>query len=236
MADDQQQQTTPPITPTTETTAPPAPPSQSIDPGEYEALLQENAQWRAAFAGLEPQAERIKRLRDDPNAAQLFDNAISAYENFEKQRGPQIPDDQRPMYDKISKLESFVDRYEQQQKDEAERPQREFAARYNDWQNSAANNRFFTRLMADHPGLAPRDVQYLAQCAAEKNFEPLEETWKREGWRFVKPGDTAPPSSLRTDVGEVGIPSESTRSAPPNGGPSMRDRIVQLEKQRRGIA
>lgn len=235
MADEQQSQQ-PPIAPPLETTAPAAP-SSAIDPAEYDAILQENAQWRAAFAGLEPQAERIKRLRDDPNAAQLFDNALSAYENFEKQRGPKIPDELNPIFEKVSKLETFVDRYEQQQKEVAERPQREFVARYADWQNSAANNRFFTRLMSDHPGLAPRDVQYLAQCAAEKNFEPLEETWKREGWRFVKPGDTAPPSSLRTDVGEVGIPSESARTAQqPDQKDAMRNRIIQLERQRRGIA
>lgn len=235
MPDDPNQQ--PQQTPAPETTSATASASQgapAIDPAEYEALLQENAQWRATFASLEPQAERIKRLRDDPNAAQLFDNAVTAYEEFERKRGPKVSEELNPIYEKVSKLESFVDEYRQQQKSEAERPQREFMARYNDWQNSAANNRFFSRLMADHPELKQRDIQYLAQVASEQNFEPLEETWKRESWRFLKPGESAPPSSLRTDVGEVGIPGESQRGEPQ--GQSMRDRIVQLERQRRGIA
>lgn len=206
-----------------------------IDAAEYEALLQENAQWRATFASLEPQADRIKRLRDDPNAAQLFDNAVSAYEEIERKRGPKVSEELSPIYDKVSKLEGFVDEYRAQQKNEAERPQREFMSRYTDWQNSAANNRFFSRLMADHPELKQRDIQYLAQVASEQNFEPLEETWKRESWRFLKPGEATPPSSLRTDVGEVGIPGESQKGAS-DQGPSMRQRIVELERARRGIA
>ena len=232
---DEQRTDIPPATeqqPTT-TTAPSAPPS--IDASQYEAALQEAQQMRAAFTVLEPHNERIRRLLEDPNAAQLFDNALSAYENFERERAPKVPDELNPIFEKVSKLETFVDRYEKQQQEAAERPQREFTARYSDWQNSAANNRFYTRLVNDHPELQPRDVQYLAQCAAEKNFEPLEETWKREGWRFVKSHDAAPPTSLRTDIGEVGIPGESTRTAG-TGGPTMRERVIQLERQRRGIA
>jgi hypothetical protein len=229
MADEQQ----PPVT----TTAPPTPSGEAapaIDRAEYEALLHENQQMRATFAMLDPQSDRIRKLVEDPNAADLFDHALSTFEEYKQQRGPKVSEELTPIYDKVSKLETFVDKYEQQQKELAEKPQREFTARYNDWQNSAANNRFFTRLMADHPELAQRDVQYLAQCAAEKSFEPLEETWKREGWRFVKSGASTPPSSLRTDVGEVGIPGESQRTASPEA--TMRQRIIDLEKQRRGIA
>ena len=225
MADEQQ-------VPPASTEPAPTQSAPSIDPAEYEALQNEVRQSRQAFAMLDPHSDRIRRLLEDPNAAQLFDRSISAYETMERERAPRVPDEMQPMFEKVSKLESFVDKYEAAQKAEAERPQREYQQHYLEWQNAPSNNRFYQRLIVDHSDLQPRDIQYLAQVAAEKNFEPLEETWKREGWRFVKAGEATPPSSLRTDAGEVGIPGDSQRGAQGN----MRDRIVQLEKARRGIA
>lgn len=168
----------------------------------------------------------------DPHAAELFDNAVKAYEQFEANNRPKVSDEVRPIYDKVSKLEKFVDDYEAARQSELERPQREFMAKYNDWQNSPANNRFFQKLTVDHPELKPRDIQYLAQMAADDNFAPLEAVWKKESWRFVQQGTAAPPTSQRADAGEVG-------SAPqPNGqgGPTMRERIIELERARRGIS
>lgn len=184
---------------------------------------------RQTYESLNPHAARIERLMRDPQAGELFDNALRAYESMQKQ-GPKVPEEMRPVYDKVSRLEKFVDDFEARQKADAERPQKEFQTRYTDWANSPANNRFFTRLMADHPDLKPRDMQYLAQVAAESGFEPLEAIWKKESWRFERPGFQAPPTSLRADAGEVG-------SAPQGGPPpgvTMRQRIIDLERARRG--
>jgi hypothetical protein len=184
---------------------------------------------RSTYEAINPHVARIERLVRDPQAGELFDNALCAYESMQRQ-SPKVPDEIRPVYEKVSRLEKFVDEYESRQKAEAERPQREFQTHYNDWANSPANNRFFTRLMADHPDLKPRDMQYLAQVAAENSFEPLEAVWKKESWRFERPGVSAPPTSLRADAGEVG-------SAPQGGPPpgvTMRQRIIDLERARRG--
>lgn len=184
---------------------------------------------RSTYEAINPHAARIERLVRDPHAGELFDNAVRAWEQIESQK-TKVPDEIRPVYEKVSRLEKFVDDFETRQKAEQERPQREFQTHYNDWANSPANNRFFTRLMADHPDLKPRDVQYLAQVAVENNFEPLEATWKKESWRFERPGYSAPPTSLRADAGEVG---SAPRSGPPEGK-TMRDRIIELERARRG--
>lgn len=215
-------------------TQPPEPQPPGIDPEEYNAMLQENAQYRALLSSLEPQAERIKRLRDDPNAAQLFDNALGAYENFQRQQAPRVPDGFEPLYDKVSKLEKFVDDHSQREEAERQRPQRELEQKWNEWQLNPANNHFFRRLMADTNGkLDPDDLLWLGRRAAKNNFEPLEETWKRDGWRFTEQTESAPPSSLRADVGEVGIPGETR---PASTQQSMRQFIVSDLRKQRGIA
>lgn len=202
----------------------------TVSRADYDELQNQLHSARATYDLLNPHSDRINRLVRDPRAAELFDRAVKAYEDMGKQE-PEIDPQFRPVYDKVSRLEKFVDDFESRQKAEAERPQREFTARYNDWQNSPTNNRFFTRLMTDHPELKPRDLQYLAQVAAENNFEPLEAVWKKESWRFERPGGSAPPSSLRADAGEIG----SAPSGQPPQGTTMRQRIIDLERARRGL-
>jgi len=216
----------------------PAPPQPAGDPetisvnrAEYDAMQEQLAQARATFDVLNPHASRIERLIRNDRAGELFDNAWNAYEGIQRSNEPQVRDDVKPLYDKVAKIEKYVDDYEAARKSELERPQREYQARYVEWQNAPANNRFFQRLQADHPELKPRDVQYLAQVAAENNFEPLESVWKKESWRFERQGSAAPPNSQRADAGEIG----SAPSPGGQGGPSMRERIIELERARRGM-
>jgi hypothetical protein len=205
------------------------------DARDYDALDREIAEARRTFEVLNPHAARISRLVEDPRAAEVFDNSMRALEQFEADREPQVDERLKPVYEKVNRIEKFVDNYEKAERDKTEAPQREFATRYNEWQRSAPNERFFKRLMADHPDLKPRDVQYLAQVAAEADFEPLEATWKKESWRFTRPTSSSPPSSQRTDAGEVG--SSAPAGAPSNGqATTVRERVVQLERQRRGQA
>ena len=195
-------------------------------------LQRQLADAQATFTALQPHAARIRRLVDDPTAATLFDDAIDAYKRVQEKQGPQIDPTMRPVYDKVSRLEKFVDDLEARNKAEAERPQREFNDRYTAWQNDPTNNRFFERLRTDHQ-LAPHDVRWLAQVAANNNFEPLEEVWKKESWRFVRGASaTPPPTSLRAEAGDG--TAGATGGGPPQQ--TMRDRIVDLERARLGIA
>ena len=201
----------------------------SVSRSDYDQMQEQLAQARATFEALNPHAARLERLVKDPRAGELFDNALTAYQQFEERSKPAVPSEMQPVYEKVSKLEKFVDDFEARRKDEEERPQREAQQRYVNWQNDAQNNRFFQRLMTDHPTLKPRDISYLAQVAAENNFEPLEAVWKTESWRFDKPGVAAPPSSQRADAGEVGSAPAPTTAQ----GPTMRERIIELERARR---
>jgi hypothetical protein len=212
--------------------APPVsePDTITVSRADYDAMQDQLHQARSTYDVLNPHSSRIERLIKDPHAAELFDRAVRAYEDMGR-REPEIDPSIKPVWDKVSRVEKFVDEFEARQKDEAERPQREFTARFNDWQNSPANNRFFTRLMTDHPDLRPRDLQYLAQVAAENQFEPLEAVWKKESWRFERPGSSAPPTSLRADAGEVG---SAPQPGQPPQGKTMRERIIELERARRG--
>jgi len=208
----------------------PAGDSGHIDPEQYYALQEQVARYESALHRLDPHADRIKRLMDDPDAAKLFDDSLAAYEQMRARQGPQIDEAQRPIYEKVSKLEQFVDRFEQQQRAEAEKPQREFQSRWDHWQNDPVNNRFFQRLTADHK-LEQKDLQWLAQEAVAHDFAPLEEVWKENSWRFVKAESSPPPPSLRSDSGEIGVPA-ATKVTP--DAVSMRQRIVELERHRRG--
>ena len=220
-----EEQVTPSAQPTTTTS-----PSGHIDPEEYYALQGQVARYEAAFERLNPQADRIKRLVEDPDAQRIFDDAVSAMEAMKARNAPEVPAEFKPIYDKVSKLEEFADRFTKQQEEIAQAPQREFTQRWQEWQNSRENNRFYDRLRQEQPDLKPRDLQYLAQVAAEKDFAPLEEIWKENSWRFNHTKAAAPPASLRADAGDVGIPapSESGKAV------TMRDRIAELERARRG--
>ena len=215
--------------------SPPPSPERVIDPAEYDALAGQVAEAQRAFGVLEPHQARIKRLLEDPQAAELFDNSLKAYDDYQKSRTPAVPDGMQPMFEKVTRVADFVDKYEAHAKAEAERPAREFATHYDEWKNSAVNNRFFGRLMAEHPDLKARDLQYLAQCAADAGFAPLETIWKQEGWRFGTAPQSGIPTSLRADAGDVGAAAPGTPGAPPQGV-TMRDRIIQLERARRGLS
>jgi hypothetical protein len=228
MADDGSQPTTTAPDPTT--TTPPPSTETVIDPREFEVMQRQLADANAAFAALQPHEERLRWLLEDPNAGTLIDDAREAYRRVQEKSGPKIEPGMQPIYDKVSKLEKFVDDIETRQKAEAERPQREFNDRYNTWSNSRENNRFFERLMADHQ-LQAHDLRWLAQVAANNNFEPLEEVWKKESWRFVKAASTPPPHSLRAEAGDG-----TAGGSQAGQGPTMRERIIQLERARLGIA
>jgi len=217
----------------------PAPPSTpasdpetiSVNRAEYDALQEQLAQARATFDVLNPHASRIERLIRNDRAGELFDNAWNAYEGIQARNEPQVPDNVKPLYDEVKRIGKYVDDYETARKSELERPQREYDARKQEWINSPANNRFFQKMQADHPKMKKYDVERLAAIAFENDFEPLESVYRREAWHFANQQTPAPPSSQRADAGEIG----SAPSPNGQGGPTMRDRIIELERARRGM-
>jgi hypothetical protein len=209
----------------------PAPPTavEHIDPAEYAQVQARNAQLEATFESLNPHAQRIKRMLDDPDYVRMIDETEAAAEAIRARQAPRVPPELAPIDGRLSKLEQVADEYLNARKAEAERPQREFAEKWNKWQNDPINDRFYRRLTADHPDLDPSDFQWLAQRAAQKDFASLETIWKENEWRFVQAKREAPPPSLRANAGDVGIPGPSSGGAPKQ---SMRERIVELERPR----
>lgn len=208
-------------------------PSGHIDPEEYNRLLEENSRYAQAFDRLTPQTERISRLMNDPDAAAVFDNALQALEDMKRRQEPQVPEELKPIVTKLSRLEKLADEYEKQQKDLQEAPQRELQTKWQNWMTDSGNEKFYRKLATDHPDLKQRDLQYLAQVAAEQNFVPLETVWNEQSWRFVPPTRSAPPPSLRANAGDVGVPDSPNAQAPEK---SARDRVIELERARRAIA
>lgn len=231
--DEQQQQpleTSAPTAPAVETSAP----SGHIDPEDYAALQSRLSQYEALTQRLSPYASDIQWMVENPDyAPNLVRDARKAYDRVREESGPQVPQELQPIVSKLSRLEKIADDYERQQKEIQEAPQREFANRWQAWQTDPRNEKFYNRLKTEHPDLTNRDMAYLAQTAADNGFEPLEQVWKSNEWRFVPQARTAPPPSLRTDSGEVGIPGAANGQTQEK---SVRDRVIELERARRSIA
>lgn len=181
------------------------------------------------MAALEPFADDIRSIVQDETKRNVARESWKALSDMEQRRKPPVPDEIRPVYEKVSKLEEFADTLMAERKAAAEAPQREWEQRWQAWQNDPSNNRFYERLKHDHPDIGTPELQYLAQKAASDNFAPLEEVWKKYETRFVAPKPAAPPTSLRSDAGDIGIP------APSNGSQAktLRERTIELETARR---
>jgi hypothetical protein len=184
--------------------------SGQIDPAEYYRLQGEYAQMSSALERLAPHADRIKRMIEDPDAAQIFDNSLSAYEELRKKQQPQLPPELQPLYDKVSKLDEYAETMRKRDEEAALAPQREAKAKYDKWIEDAKP--FAQRLLSQHPELNENGGAawtYLEQSAAANGYESFDKTWKREGHKFIKDSASAPPTSLRADSGEIGIPDAS---------------------------
>ena len=221
------------------TQATPAPDSGAsghIDPDSYAQLQAEVAQYRDAIQQLSPRAAEIQMLVEHPEYADLFKNAVKSYEAVRADQAPKVPEELKPLYDNVSRLSKLADEYENERKSVAEAPQREYQQKWEKWQHDPANEKSFHKITRDNPDLTPKDFHYLASVAAEDGFKSLDDVWAENSWRFVKPTENrpAPPSSLRSDAGEVGIPGESQNGSAPEK--SLRERTIELERARFGKA
>lgn len=200
------------------TSAPSAAVVPSVDPALLQAQ-QELAQYRSAIDALQPHADIVARLVEDENAAKLIKDTLTAYETINKQQ-PQIPDEVRPLYDKVTYLTDKWDSYEKQQQQAAAAAQSQ-----KDAENQAqlqVEMAYASRLIAEHPELQEnnyRAIRTIKQYANEDGIS-FENAYKRYGNQFVtNKAESAPPSSLRADAGEIGIPAQSRQHTGTDGKP-----------------
>ena len=188
----------------------PAAAAPSIDPAEYARLQEEVSQYRSTWAQLEPHADRINRLISDEDFRNFNDQSYDTYKTMrEKRNEPEpLPENLRPMYEKIEKLDSFVSTLQSR---EAQ------AAKDEEAKWTQENLDYAKRLSAEHPHL--KEGNSLVRVAAfadsmarvEGRRVGIEEAWK--AMQSFNPQSAPPPTSLRADSGAVGIPDKSSRDA-----------------------
>jgi len=219
------------------------PPTRSITADEYDALqarydaLQRDTAGQAQLlARLQPFADDIEWLVEGPGAADAVRRTRQALAAMKDADAPQYTAAEKALLEKVSHLDEFVTGLQKREQDELERPQREQTEKYERWKADAANVRFFDKLVIDHPEIQGPHIRFLAEMAAADNFASLETTWNKVGWMLGgQPPAQPPPSSLRADAGEAGA-TPPAGGQPDAKGPTMRDRIIQLERARRGIS
>lgn len=201
--------------------------STSVEP-TVEQLRQELAARDAVLQQLAPYAQEIQEFffDADPTEREFLKQARSIYKDQGKSQ-PHIAEDIKPLYDKVSYLEDFVREQKQGAEQQHKAAQQEAFAR--DYQ-------YAQRLAAERPDLLDDNGWAISALKgfADQNKITLEQAWKKVGTRFAKPAKTAaPPSSLRADAGEIGIPGRSdTQTA--STEMSLRDRLLmELRKNQR---
>ncbi len=194
------------------------------------ALHNELQQYQQAIMELQPHAPIIERLVSDPDAKKFVQEALASYTEMQKRREPELPAELRPLESKITKLNEYVENLQQREQQATQAAQQQaFQAEY----------AYAERLVAQHPELAEDNyfaIQALKQYATQNGIS-LEQAYKRRGSQFLKQ-DTAPalPSSLRADLGELGVPTgeRSTGAAPPTAV-SFRDALLaKMRQEQRG--
>jgi len=200
-----------PTDPTAPVQTTPTEPSGHIDPAAYAAMQRELEESRGVLERLAPHADRIKRLVEDENAAAIFDNTLKAYADLERSKEPQIPDNLKGFDARLAKIEQAAQALLDEREAQRKAPEVERQNKYQQWLNESKT--YGNRLLQEHPELNEANGAawyYLENVAAANDYEPLEKVWKREGHRFVRDSGTPPPpSSLRSEVGDPGIPGPS---------------------------
>jgi len=204
---------------TAQVETPPSEPSGHIDPAAYAAAMAELAESRTVLERLAPHADRIKRLVEDENAANIFDNTVKAYEELQRSKEPQIPENLKGFDARLAKIEAAAQAILDEREAQRKAPEIERQNKYQQWLNESKP--YGQRLLQEHPELNENGGaawEYLEKIAAQHDYESLEKVWKREGHRFVREtGTPPPPSSLRSEVGDPGIPGPSRQpGADPN--------------------
>lgn len=186
---------------------------------QYESVLQQ----------LAPYASEIQELffDADPSERAFLQQARKLYKEQGSQT-PELPPELKAIHDDVVYLKDYVSEARKAQEQQQKAAQQESFAR--DYQ-------YAQRLAAERPDLLEDNGWAISALKgyADQNHLTLEQAWKKVGSRFAKPQkQAAPPSSLRGDAGEIGIPGRSDTQAA-STEMSLRDRLLmELRKQRTG--
>jgi DNA repair exonuclease SbcCD ATPase subunit len=182
-------------------------------------LAQREAELELANTVLEelrPQEELIREVMADP---EFYAETRKAREAFKRSQVKEIPEEFKPIAEKLDKVSGYVDKLESQteQAKKVEETQRRQAAQA--WQESAAE--FIRKANEKTPGyltgkkfangedeLTDDGLMMVNAVAtyAQKHQLSFEEAYKRVGDRFAPTRAKTPPPSLPVDAGDIGLP------------------------------
>jgi hypothetical protein len=193
-------------------------------PSDYEELKREVQARREAFSQLEPYADVIERIVQDPDKYTFAKSALETYdERLEKQK-PQYTPELALLREEVGKELTPVLEYVN-----SERTAKEQAKKDAEQAAQQANVAYAQRLAAERPDLAEDNfagIGMLAAYAANRGVS-LEDAYKSAGSRFSAPppAKKTPPASLRGDTAAPGVPGES-RQEKATTLSSMRKRLA----------
>lgn len=171
---------------------------------EWAAAQAELAAARQLYATLEPHAERVRRLVEDPEYGEFADQGFDAYKHMRESRKPaepEVPEWARPIVEDYRTNKQSLEAQQRAEHDKWVRDNVEFAQ----------------RLAAEHPYLKEKNrlKQLGAFADSLSNVEGrrvgIEEAWKIQ--QGFAPRATTPPPSLRADSGAAGIPDNTPANA-----------------------
>lgn len=172
---------------------------------ELERIRGERDQLASGLQQLRPYAEDIEWLTQDPGNQQFLRESRKAYDDARKARNA-VPEELRPIAEKVDRLNSFVDNFEAAQ-------QRAAAEPHQRWLQEGRS--FCEGLISKHPNELGKNADpSLAWAGAlERICQSRGLTWE-EGWKilqpaFVKEVSGPPPTSMRADTGFAGLPPPS---------------------------
>lgn len=202
-------------------------------------LEAERAEREYAQAALEDVETRYKpiqpiveELLSDEEARNLYEQAKKGREAFLRTQTEQPPAWAQPLFEKVNKLDGYVDNLTKREKDQLAQQERANAAQAKAWTDSATN--YLTKLNETVPGyLTGRKYETgdleltddgmmmvnAVSTYARKHQLSFEDAYKRVGDRFKPSGTTTkqPPTSLAPDASEPGILSDDSRRQPAEG-------------------
>jgi len=192
----------------------PPPTSSGVDQSQFLEELNrvraERDQLAQGLQQLRPYAEDIEWLTQDPDNQKFLRESRKAYESARQSR-QQVPDELRPIAEKVDKLDRFVDEFTSAQQRAAAEPRLR-------WLSEGKS--FAEDLMRKHPDQLSRQADPsmgwagALQSLCESKGLTWEEGWKVLAPAFVPQHSGPPPTSMRADSGLTGLPPPSRVPTP----------------------
>ncbi len=196
------QETLPGVTPGA---TPPATPV--YNPDEVEGWKAAAERYNSLAAQLGPYSDDIQKLVENEEYRNFYRQSWQAFEDAKKRNAPQISDELKPIVEQFKPVADYVTELRDRER------------KYNEQQNAAyisEQQSFARKLMADH-NVDADFIEDLAAIAIQKKTN-LEGAWNRlnSKFRIEKASTDAPPTSLRGDAANPGVPGKSAEAPPSN--------------------